>query len=256
MDTAGLLARGSLVTGIEVWAGASCLNGIKVTLSDGNVFVKGRKNGPSKSLTIPRNVTVSELSLWGNGAGTRCGVGRSGWEIDCLGFAFLKPIESCKTKNVRIDVSESDAGFPIVIEQSYINHTSVPQQATIRVAESVSITTSCTEETGLEVSTNANISVGPPECNIGGGIGFKLTKTLSGSRSEKITRTIEDTLHVRIPAYRTVQARLQVMKGTFDAPYTATVYTTFRDGTSMVFDTKGRYKGTSVAQGTSSYKFV
>lgn len=281
-----------MVSKVDVWAGPRCLNGIKVTLSCGHVSSKGTTEGRHDGLTIPPGVKVTNLTLWGNGVGTRCGgiwiklsngselmqslwkwglkrgyeinvgsgipvavYGKSGAEIDRLAFAFLKPIKSCKTMDVEINLSEADAASPVVFRRSYSNHTSVPQRAEFKFSETFRITRSCTRSTGVEESTNASISLGPPECQIGGGVSTTHRVTLSDTRSETTAKTFEDKIDVAVPAHQTVHAEFRCMKATYDAPYTATVHTKFKDGTEWTVTTNGRYKGTSVSQGTTSFKY-
>lgn len=128
--------NGSVVNRIEVWRGDRShpfLHGIKIVMSDGQSDVRGNsKHGTWSCLDIPAGVTVRELTLYGGsgvglvegihiklsngskmreiarqenelvinvGSGIPVGArGKSGCDLDALGFFFLKPIESIKFK--------------------------------------------------------------------------------------------------------------------------------------------------------------
>ncbi len=69
-------SQGLVVTGIEAWAGEWMLRGIRITFSDGSAVVRGKcagKHCGSISIDYLSGETVTALSIWGNGAGTRCG---------------------------------------------------------------------------------------------------------------------------------------------------------------------------------------
>ena len=68
--------NGIVVSGIEAWAGGWQLRGIRITFSDGSAVTRGKREGKycgSLKLDYLAGETVTELSIWGNGAGTRCG---------------------------------------------------------------------------------------------------------------------------------------------------------------------------------------
>ena len=72
-------SQGLVVTGIEAWAGEWMLRGIRITFSDGSVVVRGackEKHCGGISIDYLSGETVTGLSIWGNGAGTRCGAFR------------------------------------------------------------------------------------------------------------------------------------------------------------------------------------
>lgn len=72
-------SKGIVVSGIEAWAGKWQLRGIRITFSDGSVITRGKREGEycgSLKLDYLSGETVTELSIWGNGAGTRCGAFR------------------------------------------------------------------------------------------------------------------------------------------------------------------------------------
>ncbi len=72
-------SQGLAVSGIEAWAGEWMLRGIRITFSDGSAVVRGKcagKHCGSISIDYLSGETVTGLSIWGNGAGTRCGAFR------------------------------------------------------------------------------------------------------------------------------------------------------------------------------------
>lgn len=71
--------EGAVVEKIEAWAGGSQLRGVRLHFSNGQTkligAVGGRYQG-SFSLDYNAGEYVTSLSIWGNGAGTRCGAFR------------------------------------------------------------------------------------------------------------------------------------------------------------------------------------
>lgn len=120
--------NGLIVKRLDVWWNDSCLQGIQVTYSDNSRSKQyGSFNNNHDALDLAPGERITNMSLWGNGKGTRCGririitdggkdfnkgkdvtgqteysagvgsgilvgmVGRSGTEIDLLGPIFLDP---------------------------------------------------------------------------------------------------------------------------------------------------------------------
>ncbi|KAI0559803.1 natterin-like protein [Gracilaria domingensis] len=70
------ISQRQVVTKIEAWAGGWQLRGIQLTFSDGTVVVNGRKEERYQgalTMDYASGEYVNYLSIYGNGAGTRCG---------------------------------------------------------------------------------------------------------------------------------------------------------------------------------------
>lgn len=128
---------GAMLEKIGVWVGGSQIKAAKVWLTDGKVKQFGDPSGPYQEFSFQLGETISQMLLWGNGAGTRLGaikfstnkgnqffakmtkwglkqeypvdtgsgictgvLGRSGVDIDCMGFVFIKPISQSVMTNV------------------------------------------------------------------------------------------------------------------------------------------------------------
>ena len=113
---------------IGVWLSGRQIKAMKIWLSNGQSRQFGNPSGPYKECSFQPGETITEMSLWGNGNGTRLGAiafktknqeflakmtkwplkqrypidvgsgicvgveGRSGADIDAMGFKFIKPI--------------------------------------------------------------------------------------------------------------------------------------------------------------------
>ena len=128
---------GRVVTKLGVWKNTSCLQGIQVTYNDGwQSPVYGSVSGDYNQIIFQPGERVVELTLWGNGIGTRTGriklttnggqtfdwgkdtsgqtaysapvgggllvgaVGRCGAEIDMLSLVFFTDVKSVAITNV------------------------------------------------------------------------------------------------------------------------------------------------------------
>jgi len=73
-QTCGGSSNGKVVTKLGVWKNSSCLQGIQVTYNDGTqTQVYGSVRGDYAQITFKPGEKVVELTLWGNGNGTRTG---------------------------------------------------------------------------------------------------------------------------------------------------------------------------------------
>ena len=139
---------GVLLAKIGVWAGEWQIKAIEVTLTNGETQTFGKQDDGGQSTAYPyqeyifkQGETMTQLSLWGNGEGSRCGAikfstslghefdhgmtkwgrqqeypieigsgiccgvfGKSDADIDSLGFAFLRPIKRATLKDVEYDI--------------------------------------------------------------------------------------------------------------------------------------------------------
>jgi hypothetical protein len=138
--------QGIAVSGIEAWAGTWTLRGIRITFSDGNSVVHGQmaeKYCGGITIDYASGETVTGLSIWGNGEGTRCGafrirtskgqdffpkmtkwklkteykmnpgggvilgvIGRAAHDIDCLGFLMLANVEKSFLTEIEYDLKK------------------------------------------------------------------------------------------------------------------------------------------------------
>lgn len=132
----------AVVTRIEAWAGSWTLRGVKIHYSNGvtRLFGKAADRYSSMNIDYAAGEHVTELSIWGNGAGSRCGAfriktnkgqhffpkmyrwglkreykmqvgsgiilgvhGKHGSDIDSLGFLMLRKVIGSDLINVRYD---------------------------------------------------------------------------------------------------------------------------------------------------------
>ncbi|KAI0561855.1 natterin-like protein [Gracilaria domingensis] len=138
------ISQSQVVTKIEAWAGGWQLHGIQLTFSNGSVAVIGRKTDRYQgalTLDYASGEYVNYLSIYGNGAGTRCGAfrimtnkgqnyfphmydwglkreykmevgsgiilgafGRAGWDIDSLGILMLRKVIGTDMTSVVYDM--------------------------------------------------------------------------------------------------------------------------------------------------------
>ncbi|MBE9075196.1 hypothetical protein [Microcystis sp. LEGE 08355] len=138
--------QGLAVSGIEAWADTWTLHGIRIKFSDNSVVVRGQMAGTycgGITIDYAGGETVTGLSIWGNGIGTRCGafriqtskgqdffpkmtkwglkteykmnpgggvilgvLGQAAWDIDCLGFVMLAKVEKSLLTELEYDLNK------------------------------------------------------------------------------------------------------------------------------------------------------
>ena len=154
--------NGNLIKKLEVWVGPSQIRGIKVTLTNGESQTFGKlEDRNAGSIEFSPGERINSLSIWGNGAGTRCGafkmvtsqgqtffpkmyswglkteyvmdvgsgllsgiLGRGNLDIDALGFAFLLPYKDSVLKDITYPNLDADlvATTPFMIDRVTIDN--------------------------------------------------------------------------------------------------------------------------------------
>lgn len=195
--------NGIVVSGIEAWAGEWQLRGIRITFSDQSKVTYGKTEGKycgSLNIDYLSAETITELSVWGNGAGTRCGsfriktskgqtfhpqmtkwglkseykmnvgsgimmgvTGRAGDDIDSLGFLMLDKVK--KSVLTQFDYDLNKVPLP---QQKYAYDITIPNPSNSDSDKGV-ITTEVTKQKGGEWFIKAGFTFGQ-EYSVQGGV--------------------------------------------------------------------------------------
>ncbi|KAL0189678.1 hypothetical protein M9458_016777, partial [Cirrhinus mrigala] len=269
---------------IGVWVGELLVKAVKVWLSDGRSETFGHPTGPYQEYTFKPGECFTSLSLWENGERNRLGaikfktnqggeffarmtkhslpteipmdvgsgyclgvVGRSGADIDSMGFMFLNAVQSTVLTNVNyptINQLTPEVTVEKIKSISYQNDSSGKQQQTIETSKkfikkySWSMSKSFSDTFSVEVkaaivevvelSTGFSFSIGPQST-------YCLEET--DERNETLSTTVE------IPPRKKVEVNISINRATFDLPYNGTVKITCKNGSVLEYETKGQYKG-------------
>ena len=187
---------------IEAWAGGWQLRGVRFHWSNGHQDTIGKPHGRHSSFTFQTGERLKSLSLWGNGAGTRCGAFRmrtdrnreyfpkmTSWglkkeyrvnvgsgiivgflanhahDVDALCFYLLRPIKHAVLKNVNyLDLHLNRLGLrPWNIDiVDYSNYGSITQAQKLSGSKKVTVSSEWSISTSLEHSISVSVQAGIP----------------------------------------------------------------------------------------------
>ncbi|XP_052458744.1 aerolysin-like protein [Carassius gibelio] len=276
--------NGSSLEKIGVWVGGSQVKAVKVWLSDGRRETFGEPAGPYQEYTFKTDECFTSLSLWGNGAGTRLGaikfktskggeflakmtswglkqeypidigsgyclgvVGRSGADIDCMGFMFLNAVQSTVLTNVKyptINQLIPQVTVEEIKSVTYRNDSSEKQQETIETSKKVIKTSSWSMSVSFTATFSVEVKAGIPEvveASTGYSFSVGTESTYSHEYTDERTETLTTT--VDVPPRKKVDVTITIGRATSDLPYSGTVIITCKNGSVLHYETKGQYKG-------------
>uniref|UniRef100_A0A8C5B7G0 Aerolysin-like protein n=1 Tax=Gadus morhua TaxID=8049 RepID=A0A8C5B7G0_GADMO len=276
------LDNGATLRKIGVAVGGKQINAVRAELTDGRVETFG-KDHSFREFTFEPGEIITKLSLWEGRGGARLGgikfwtssgnkfeahmsewglktgeysidvgsgvclglEGRSGGEIDKMGFLFINAIKS----SVLTDMTyPSLAMYTPQVNKEYIKSVSYHNGSTAtqehKFAYSRSLTKSTTLSTTNKIESTVSVSVtaGIPDLvEVSGG--FSMTKgaaqTSSMTSSETITES--DEVKVTVPAGKTMTVEVSVRRAVINLPYPATVKIRCMNGSELHFKSTGNY---------------
>ncbi|XP_058229007.1 aerolysin-like protein [Hemibagrus wyckioides] len=280
--------NGATLRKIWVWAGGWQIKAIKVWLADGQSEQFGEPAGKFSQFEFEDGEHFTSLSLWGNGAGTRLGAikfktnrsreffaqmtdwrlkteypvdvgsgicmgisGRSGADIDSLGFIFIKPIKSAKLINVQYPTLHSvipNVAVEEIRSITYQNNSSEIQEHTLETSKTITKKSSWSVANKMETFFKMDVRAGIPEVvDVSAGFGLTEGRECSFSLENTEEKTERLTALVKVPPRKTMTVNITISRATVDLPYTGTVQITCYDSNHSVMeiDTSGIYRGLS-----------
>ncbi|XP_058261025.1 aerolysin-like protein [Hemibagrus wyckioides] len=284
--------NGGMLKKILVWEGDWQIKAVKVCLTDGRSEWFGNPAGGSKEFTFEDGEHFTSLSLWHNESqnGSRLGAikfktnqsrefyaglkssqlkpevpvdvasgicmgikGRSGLDIDCLGFLFINTIKSAKLTNIEYPTIHKVTPKVAVGEiksMSYQNNTSVTQEYKIETSKKITQTSSWSVTSKLEFTVSLEVKAGIPllaestskyEFKIG------VEGTYASETSEEKMELFS--FPVKVPPRKTVDVHIALGEATIDLPFTGIVKITCYNGSVLEYKTSGTYKGVAFSDG-------
>ncbi|XP_036415512.1 aerolysin-like protein [Colossoma macropomum] len=276
--------NGSTLQKIWVWVGGWQIRGIRVWLTDGRSMEFGQRNGNYSEFKFNDGERFASLSLWGNGAGTRlgaikfktshdreffakmtdwglkteypinigCGIcigvkGRSGHDIDCLGFRFIDIIKSAELTNVSyptLTAVKPCVSIEEIKSTSYQNESSIMQEYEIKTSKTITTTSSWSVTNKMEHTFSIKVKAGIPGI-VEASTGYRFTTGTESTYSLQNSEEKEEELSfsIQVPPGKTSDVRITISRATMDLPYTGTVKITCRDGNVLHFQTSGTFRG-------------
>ncbi|KAM9506571.1 aerolysin-like protein isoform 1-T5 [Salvelinus alpinus] len=275
---------------VEGWQ----VKAVRVELTDGRVATFGEAN-TFKEFEFKLGERITKLSLWGNGAGTRLGAikfttsenreffekmtswglkteytinvgsgiclglqGRSGSDIDCMGFLFINNIKSSVLTDMRyptLSLFKPQVSPEYVKSLSHHNNTSLVQEESISYSKTLTKTSSWSVSNKIESTLSVSVKAGIPDL-VEVTSGFSLTVGVEHSTSLQKTETIteSDTINLKIPPGKTMDVEVTVGRANIDLDYEANVKVTCMNGSQLVFPSKGVYTGVTYTSARVSTK--
>ncbi|XP_059399665.1 aerolysin-like protein [Carassius carassius] len=278
--------NGASLEKIGVWVGEWQVKAVRVWLSDGRVETFGVGSGPYQEYTFEPGECFTSLSLWGNGAGTRLGaikfktskkggaeffakmtswglkteypmdvgsgyclgvVGRGGSDIDCMGFMFLKAVESTVLTDVNYPTLHQLIP-KVTVEEikslTFRNNSSTTQKEKVESSKKITNKSSWSVSASLSATFSMEVKAGIPEVldiTAGSSVTIGIQSTYDQEHTDERTETLSTDLDV--PPGKKMDVSITIGRASFDLPYTGTVKMTCKNGSVFAYRTKGTYKG-------------
>ncbi|XP_053507360.1 aerolysin-like protein isoform X1 [Ictalurus furcatus] len=283
--------NGTTLKKIWVWVGAWQVKAMTVWLTDGQSKQFGVPDGNYTEFIFEDGEHFTSLSLWPSGNGTRLGAikfktshsreffarlstssyfqpevpvdvasgicmgikGRSGLDIDCLGFMFIKNIKSAKLTNVEYPTLHDVIPKVAVREiksMTYHNNTTETQEFRIETSKKVTQKSSWSVTGKLEFTVSLEVKAGIPLI-VAGQTTYELKSGVEGTyASETSVEKMElFSFPVKVPPGKTVDVNITVGQATIDIPFNGIVKITCYNDSVLQFKTSGTYKGVAYTDG-------
>ncbi|XP_026993988.2 aerolysin-like protein [Tachysurus fulvidraco] len=280
--------NGSMIKTIQVWEGDYKIKAMKVWLTDGRSEQFGDPAGNLKEFTFEDGEHFTSLSLWPNKDDTRLGAikfktsqsrefyakltthrlkpevsvdvasgicigikGRSGSDIDRLGFMFINTIKSAQLINV-VYPTISDVIPKVAVGEiksmTFQNKTSVLQEYKIETSKKI-IQKSSWSVKGKE-AFSLEVNAGIPFL-VGGESRYQLTIGVEGAYASDFNteKMMLFSFPVKVPPGKTVDVDITLGQATVDLPFTGIMKITCHNGGVLEYNTSGTYKGVTYSDG-------
>lgn len=277
-----LVMKGGALKEISAWVDGSVVRQIYLLFSDGTSFTQGTaSDDPDQTYSFAQGETISALSLWGNGVGTRLGrirfttssggrfdsggststeyhvdigsgicvgaTGRSGSDLDNLGFYFLRPFTSMRMDDVIYsDLNGQPCNPDNLSKETYTNNGTDEKQYTfsgsISVTDTSTWTTAQTFSFGGSIGLTAGVpTIGEVNSTFTWEVGTRSEQSFSESSTHEMDWNYSGTL--------APQASITLLAVTYtgqaDLPFTGTVHIVFTDSSTLEYPISGTYEGVS-----------
>ncbi|KAF7693136.1 aerolysin-like protein [Silurus meridionalis] len=184
------------------------------------------------------------------GSGICMGItGRAGADIDSVAFVFINTVKSTRLINVQYPTIHSlipKVAVEEIKSMKYHNNTGDTQEYKIETSKKISRKSSWSVNNKLEFSFKVEVKAGIPEvAEVSTGFGFTVTTENSYGLENTEEKTELLSFPVKVSPGKTVEVNITIGRATFDLPYTGKIEITCYNGSVLLFNTSGTYKGVS-----------
>ncbi|XP_030222949.1 aerolysin-like protein [Gadus morhua] len=285
--------NGATLKKIRVAVGGSQIKAVRAELTDGRVQTFGNAV-TFNEFTFEPGESITKLSLWGNGAGTRLGgikfwtssgnkfeaymnkwglkteysidvgsgvclglEGRSGSDIDSMGFLFINAIKSSVLTDMTyptLAIVKPQVNKKYIKSVNYQNDTAADQEDKFSYGRTVTKSTTWSTTNKFESTVSLTVTAGIPEVvEVSGGFSLTTGEEQTSSMTKEETITESDEVTVTVPAGKTVKVEATVGQAVIDLPYSATLKITCLNDSKLQFQTTGNYNGVAYTAVTVKY---
>ena len=185
------------------------------------------------------------------GSGPLCGVfGRGGADIDCLGFAMLRPVQSAVLVDVKypgLETLEVTTPPTQIDKIDYTNNTSSVQSLTLSGTKEVQTKISWSTSTSLELSYTFSVTAGIPIVGeVSSELSWMVGLTSTYERDETRTETKTYDFPITCMPHTRIEAQAIIYDDKISTNYEAEVTYNLDSGKVIKYHVNGIYNGLSV----------
>uniref|UniRef100_A0A3B3DN51 Jacalin-type lectin domain-containing protein n=2 Tax=Oryzias melastigma TaxID=30732 RepID=A0A3B3DN51_ORYME len=277
--------NGATLKKLWVWTGGWQVKAVQVWLTDGKVRKFGDEAGKFFEFEFEDGEQISSLTLWESnarrprlgaikfntdrsreffakitdsglkpprqidvGSGICLGVvGRSGSDIDRMGFKFINTIKSTELTNVKYPTLHQvlpQIATEEIKSITYKNNTNATQSYTVETSKTITKKSSWSVKNKMESTFSMSVQAGIPGIvEVSSSFGFTTGVESSYGLENTEERTESFSFPVQVPPKKRVEVDITIGRATVDLPYTATVEITCYNDSVLRFNTSGEYNG-------------
>ncbi|CAL8375463.1 unnamed protein product [Arctogadus glacialis] len=273
---------GATLKKIGVSVGGEQIKAVRAELTDGRVETFGRTKTSYQEFMFGPEERIISLTLWDNGEASRLGgikfctslgdeffsymdrrslknghsidvgsgvclglQGKACQEIDCMGFLFIKAIDSAVLTKINypsLRMYKPQVNNDFKKSKTYENKTAVDQEYKFAYSRPVNKSITWSNTTKIESNLMSVVAGIPDLMEVAGG-GFTLNmeseKSCSMTDQENIKES--DVINVMVPAGETMRVDVSGGRAVINLAYTAIVHITCQNGSKLSFNTSGIY---------------
>ena len=250
------IGKGEMITEAVIYGGYIEVNGknvgrckgFKLTTDQGRTFdFKTNKPGEEFGIDV--------------GSGVLMGVfGKSGYDIDSLGFAFLRPVRSAVMKNVKYPAISTTliASKPIRIDTIVYDNSKGTDTQTYQLnfQESVMERSSWSATTALEFSitqqfkVEASFPIGSASSTTTLSLKESVSTTQGRENIKSFTKSFDFPIHAA--AGKQITATVTIYEGAISIPYEGEIEYVLNSGKKFSYNVSGIYSGVTAGMSVVS----
>ncbi|XP_030221157.1 aerolysin-like protein [Gadus morhua] len=272
---------GATLKKIGVSVGGEQIKAVRAELTNGRVETFGRANTSYQEFLFGPEERIISLTLWDNGQASRLGgikfctslgveffsymnrrslkngysidvgsgvclglQGKACKEIDCMGFLFIKAIDSAVLTKINfpsLRMSKPQVNNDFKKSKTYENNTAVDQEYKFAYSRPVKKSITWSNTTKIESNLMSVVAGIPDLMEVAGGFTLNMESEKSCSMTDQENIEESNVINVMVPAGKTMRVDVSGGRAVINLAYTAIVSITCQNGSELSFNTSGIY---------------